>query len=318
MTLKKIAEMANVSVSTASRALNNSYGISEATRKQVVSAAEACGYFAEKKRVKIENRRKDCPSFAIICPEIISSYYSRMAVFLIDFLRENGCDSTLYNTAFSEENHRKLFKKCLDDPDTDAIISFGTLDLKMGKESIPIAFFGKSRDNSSVVHEMTFGIERAVGHLVSKGRKHIAFVGEQLTLSKQEVFLKICEDFPLVKTDCFCTVQRFEQAGTAAAWYFLNRSEMPDGIICAYDEIAYGLISSLKENGVRVPQDVSVIGINDIPSAPYFFGGLSTVKFEHEEVIKKLVRDMIDDHKSGTVQKREYSVKSTLVLRNTD
>lgn len=318
MTLKKIAEIANVSVSTASRALNNAYGISDITRKKVVEAAEACGYFAEKKRVKIENRRKDCPSFAIICPEIISSYYSRMAVFLIDFLRENGCNSTLYNTAFSEENHRKLFKKCLDDPDTDAIISFGTPKWKEESNNIPIAFFGKSKDNSSVIHEMTFGIENAVSHLVSKGRKHLAFVGEQLTLAKQEAFLKICEELSLVNTDCFCSNQRFEQAGTSAARYFLNRGEMPDGIICAYDEIAYGLISALKENGIRIPDDASVIGTNDIPSAPYFFGGLSTLRFEYEEVLKNLVCDMIADHKSGTAQKREYSVESTLVLRNTD
>lgn len=257
MTLKKIAEKANVSVSTASRALNNAYGISESTRNRVIETAEKYGYLAEKKRIKIENRRKDCPAFAIICPEIISSFYSRIAVFLIDFLRQNGCNCTIYNTAFSEENHRMLFKKCLDDPDTDAIISFGDFNGFSGAVNIPVTVLGNSEYFSSMQAEIAGGIKTATEHLLSKGKKRIAFVGEQLTLSKQKDFLDICTALPAVQNECFCSDKRFEEAGVSAAHYFLNRSELPDAVICAYDEIAYGLIDTFSKNGIGIPQDIS-------------------------------------------------------------
>lgn len=318
MTLKKIAEKANVSVSTASRALNNAYGISESTRNRVIEVAEKCGYLTEKKRIKIENRRKDSPTFAIICPEIISSYYSRMAMFLIDFLRQNNCNCTIYNTAFSEENLRLLFKKCVNNPDTDAIISFCDFKEFSGSVNIPVTVLGNSECFSSVETEIFEGIKAATEHLLSKGKKHIAFVGEQLTLSKQKDFLNICTALPDVQNECFCSDKRFEEAGVSAAHWFLNRSMLPDAIICAYDEIAYGLIDTLGKNGVRIPQDISVIGINDIPSAPYFFGGLSTVAFDHGKPLKTAVTDMINDHKNGTVSQHKYTAEAKLILRNTD
>lgn len=318
MTLKKIAEMANVSLSTASRALNNSYGISADTRARVLQAAEKCGYFAEKKRVKLENRRADELNIAILCPEIISSYYSRIAALLVTLFREKNCRCTIYNTEFDDAVICDMFKKCAADPDTDAIICLFEQREWFETTDIPVITLGLSDKFSCIETDMAFGIELACEHIKSIGKKRIAFAGENLTAGKEEYFSDACKSLGLNISGIFRSQERFENAGRAAAEYFSASDSLPEAVICAYDEIALGLIDGLHARGIHVPQDISVIGINDIPCAQFCFGGLSTVGFDHSEAFEKMVDDIISDKKSGTVKTHSYRIPARLILRNTD
>ena len=91
------------------------------------------------------------------------------------------------------------------------------------------------------------------------------------------------------------------------------RHGLPDGIVCAYDSVAIGLIYALKSRGISVPETVSVVGINDIPTAKYVFGGLTTVSVGCESAVDALVDDIL---KTAT-KNRQYVFEPCLITRNT-
>ena len=88
-------------------------------------------------------------------------------------------------------------------------------------------------------------------------------------------------------------------------------------MVCAYDEIAYGVIDTLLKSEIKVPEEVGVIGWNDIPSSKYCFGGLTTVSYENDLVVKNIVKDIIHAKKSGIIYPRHYLSPAKLVRRNT-
>ncbi len=181
MTLKQIAKLANVSVSTASRAINNSYDISDETRELVLRIAEENGYFQDKKRVKIENRKKSNYNIAILCPEIVSVYYAGRVQDLLDEFEKRLCNCIVYNTNFSNAELIKYINKCMKDNDTNAIISFINVDFDLKNVPIPIVVFGESKNYSYIHTDIQSGINQAVLHLKKMGVKRIAFAGEIYT-----------------------------------------------------------------------------------------------------------------------------------------
>ena len=77
--------------------------------------------------------------------------------------------------------------------------------------------------------------------------------------------------------------ERFEEIGSEAAKRIIASDDRPTAFVTAYDEIAVSLIYDLEKAGIRVPEDISVFGLNDIPLAPYVKSSLSTVRFFHDE-----------------------------------
>lgn len=317
MTLKTIAAIANVSISTASRALSNSYDISSETREHVLRIAEEQGYFLKKKRIKIENRKRANFNIAIICPEIISSYYADRAQELVNEFRKQSCTCIVYSADFVQENLHDLLKRCINDNNIDAIINFSTIDIDSKDLPIPLILSHESKKWSYIYSDMQNGLNQAVSCLKRMGAQKIAFAGESNTLVREEYYLRSCAQYEMQNIGTYAGKARFDRAGILAAKYFLQMEQLPQGIICAYDEIAYGLIKTLKKSGVRVPEDVSVIGINNIPSSKYAFDGLTTISINFTKVSKAIVEDIITDLREETIRRRVYVCTARLIKRAT-
>lgn len=317
MTLEKLAALASVSVSTASRALNNSRDISAETRERVLKAAEEYGYFRDKKRVRAENRRPNELRIAIICPEIISWYYSGMALELINEFRALGCSCTVYNSDFDERELYALIRRCRDDYATDAIICFSSINQPLGCPELPIVVFGDTPDCSKITVDTAAAFETLLISFKARGIKTVAFVGENYTSTRLEAFRSACKSSGLICIGEYYGGERFERAGVSAAARLLECKELPQGIVCAYDEIALGLTDSLTRAGIRIPQDVAVAGMNDIPAAKYVFGGLTTLHFEFGAVCRQIAEDIISDRRNPPAIKRSYEIPFRLIERKT-
>lgn len=319
MTLKQIALLAHVSVSTASRALNNSYDISDDTRKHVLAVAEKYGYFEQKKKVKLNNRKRKNYKIAIISPEIISINYSKRIKTLANLFSLKGHSTVVYSTDFDIELTGEIARECVNNNDIDAIISIcGETELQLTNKNIniPIVVTFDSDRFSCFSVDMHSAIRSVVEYYHNKGFTEMGFAGERYTLDKALAYRECVDEFGDKIGGIFTSSKRFEDAGVEAAEYFLKQEKIPQVILCGYDEIAIGLISTLTENGIRVPQDVSVVGLNDIPSAKYCFGGLSTVNFDFEAIADAVVNDILSD-KMGVIHKRKYEIPYKLIIRNT-
>ena len=314
-TLKKISEVANCSLSTVSKALNNCNDISEKTREKILTIAKDMGYFQKKKKIKLENRKKNKFNIAILCPEIESNYYSKMIIDISYELSKYNSDTVIYNYSFDNNRLHELLDTCHNADDVDAIICLSKIVDYVLFDDMPVITFGENTYTTTFFYDVSAGL-RAVFESLGKNDL-IYIVSEDKTTSQEKEFSKISKDFTSITAKKFLSINRFEQAGYEAGEYFINNGILPNAVICAYDEIALGLIEYLSNQGIKIPEQVSVIGINDIPTAKYCFGGLTTISFDFKSIASVMIKDLIDDLKKQKKRICHYNVPSRLIKRNT-
>ena len=312
MNLKKVAEIANVSVSTASKALKNSFDVSEETRRRVISAAEKCGYFSEKKKVSAENKKSTELAIAVLCPEVISPYYSTMVESISAAANGFGYSVIVYNIGFDKAHCRQVLASCFDDTKIDAVINLSAA-LETEQEC-RVPYVELTKNSSSYFSNIDTELKEAFCLLKEQNPhwQRVCFASEGLTGGKEELFLQI---FP--SAEIIVGSGRFEEAGESTANKLLAKETLPEAVVCAYDEIAYGLIATFEKNGISVPEDIEVVGINDIRTSRWFFGGLSTISFNYEDLFTEILADITEDLKNKKVTPRKYVTNPTLIKRGT-
>jgi len=316
-TLKKIAKVASCSISTVSRALNNCHDVSIETRTKILKIAKDLGYFQRKKHVKLENRRKNEFNIAIICPEIESYFYSGMTACLTKELAKHNCRTLIYNYSFDKHELDRLFDICRDANNIDAICSLGSLKLINLRDEIPIVCGGESEMYSSVIFDYSKSIYECLKWLEKSGKTNILFVSEEKTSTRERMFIQQSKKLSNFTAKVYISNKRFEDAGRDAALYLLNGDILPDAVICAYDEIALGLIECLKKANIKIPEQISVIGTNNVPCSAHCYGGLTTISFDFDKICPSIVNDLIDNIKNGTNKIYKYKVPNKFVIRNT-
>lgn len=282
MTLKDVAKLANVSVSTASKAINGARDVSESTRLEILEIAEKAGYFSEKKRISLENKSKNNFTVAIICPEIISIHYSEHVTAITREVESLGGNCIVYVYNFEEAQLDRMVEICDNDKNIHAIVSLTGITTKNTPLLVEIPAEYTIQTNTSV--------DKAIEYLKSLGHTKIGFAGESHTASKMKTFNKAC---PTNTKYVYVSNERFEKAGEQAAEYYVKNG-MPTAVICAYDEIAFGLIDRFEQLKVNVPDDISVVGINNIKPAKYCFGGVTTVETGWNEAVKDEIRKLYE------------------------
>ncbi len=317
MTYRKIAQLANVSLSTVSKALSGSKEIREDLREEIIRIAIEQGYFAEKGRRKIEYAKNGAITAAIVCPEIISIAYAGEITAVKEAIEERGGLASIYVYDFDREQLNRIIETITVRNCADGIIMFPPGPFSTG-HSIPIVgICSYDMDYDTIHSDVGAYFLDVVSYLKELGHREIVFVGETNTVSKLEAFRKSMEKcgLPCGEDSVYIIEERFEAIGYQAAKEIMGRSSLPTAVICAYDEIAMALIHSLTEKGIRVPEQISVVGINDIPMAAYSQVPLTTVRVFQEnqgEIAVNLLYDKIFG-RSEVIQ--HITVKHELVKR---
>lgn len=287
--LKKIADLAGVSVSTVSKAFSGSEEISEKTRQHIFAIAKEQGIFDKYNKNKFNKR-----VIGVISPEIISNYYSMLLSILNQEIEAHGCIMMLSLSSFSAERIEELFSYYTSYCNADGIIVVSSnANLKNPNRIPAVLLSSKERkegfDSISMNFEMA--IDEAIEYLKSMGHTKVGFAGEKLTISKQNTFERAIRraGLPFHQHWVKRSDKRFEDAGVEIAREWLAEGDLPTAILVAYDYIAIGLIRTLKENGIRIPEDVSIIGMDDITTAPYLEVPLSSIRSHHDDACRQAV-----------------------------
>ncbi len=320
MTLQKVAKLAGVSVSTASKAISDSKEVSDETKQLVKKAAEELGYFSTVKKRRFENRRHSSMTVGIICPEIISIHYSETVTALCRKIDELGGKASVFITEFDKEKLKNIFERCVSEREIDAIICLeGATSGQLPSIPIPVVFIGVNNGHYSVNSDIFDGIYKAVKHLFEMGHKKIAYAGEPLTLKKQEYFMQAMTDIlgGFDEKLLFCEKGRFESSGHAAGVRIcaLDESDRPTAVLCAYDEIAYGLMRTLRQNSLRVPEDISIIGINDIPTSRFLETPLTSVRNNTGAIVEKAMEMLLFQLSGNGEKMTSVAVPCELAIR---
>lgn len=289
MTLKTLAQAAGVSVATVSKAFSGSREISDETRERIFELARREGCFDKYNKNKFHKR-----VIAVICPELISEYYTDIIAKLTREAESYGALVAVSATAFDKVREQELFAYYSSYCKADGIILVGNESRIKNVGLVPTVSVGGAYGSSgvsSVRCSLQDAICDAVLYLKGLGHTRIGFAGEALTTSKLHMFKNAMRSagLPLEQRYTVNSRERFERAGTDTAERWLCEGEPPTAVIAAYDYIAIGVIKKLREAGYRVPEDISVIGMDDIKLDEYLETSLSSVHVPTDELCREAV-----------------------------
>ncbi|MBS3787792.1 LacI family DNA-binding transcriptional regulator [Candidatus Bipolaricaulota bacterium] len=327
-TIEDIAEEADVSPSTVSRALNNSSLIGEETRRKVKRIAREMNY---KKNDLASGLVKGVGvgALGLIIPNISNPYYAELTRGVQDRANELGYGVFLGDTEASLEKERR-FETLLRRKKVDGIIlASATVNdpylKELNNSSVPIMLISRiSREletNFIKVDDIKGG-RLAVEHLVELGHEKIGFIGGPDDFSSAQDrrvgFEKVMKEHGLpINRSIVSHAQYTQEAGHNMASAYISKQDKFTAIFCANDIIALGAIEALERDGLVVPEDVSIVGYDNISYASLPRIMLTTVSQPIYTMGYDAAESLIDISENEKEQSIQRELTPKLVVRNT-
>lgn len=284
ITLSKLASLAHVSVSTASKAFSMSSEVSEQTREHIFRVAREQGCFK-----KFFNAKYPKYVIAVICPEYKSHFYTSALSLLQERLSAHSCEVCVASTNFSVQTEADLLEYYSHYANIDGIIVInGKVPLTSPTE-IPVASILPRPGCEGAIcltNDCTDAMTEAIRHFLDHGITDIGFIRDSHTFAKENLFRRIAQSLSMdMDAIHFSTTEhRFEAGGYAAFEEYLAKGHIPRAIICAYDYMAIGAIRCACDHGLRIPEDVAVVGMDNIPENCYLNPPLSSIDFSMDKM----------------------------------
>ena len=314
ITLSKIAKLANVSISTASKAFSGSPGVNEQTRELVFNIAKEHGVFK-----KFYNAKYPRLVIAVIVPEFQSRHYGPLLYEIQKCLDERGCVMSVAGSNFIPEENERIFDYFTKYTNADGIIIIGHVDDIPSDTSLPCAVIGGAEPHpcaSVVCNEITGAFRDAVSMLKERGAATVGFISEPKTVGKMNIFKKLMTEIYGSYDESYTVVTegRFEEGGYEGMRDLITRGHVPRAIFCGYDDMAIGAMRCLTDNGLRVPDDVALIGFDNTMESKYVVPSLTTIDLAREKCARSAV-DTVINKIMGKPAKSFIKVNSDLHLR---
>lgn len=286
ITLSKIAKAANVSVSTASKAFSGSSEVNEETRKMIFDIAKKYGCFK-----KFYNAKYPKYVIAIICPEFGSLYYTRYLSFLQKSLEKENCEICVAATNFSPDSEKSLLEYYYKYSEVDGIIVIGAKTAVTECNEIPVVFLNsiiEQNSSISISSNIKTALFESIDYLIKNNVDAIGFIGERLTDKKLNMFRQALNEKEIVLNESFISIteERFEAGGYSAMENLFLKKQLPRAVICAYDNMAIGAIKCIYNHGLTVPDDIAVLGMDDIPQTKFLNPPLASISIHTEEMCR--------------------------------
>jgi len=322
-TMREVARRAGVSLATVSRVLNNTQYISEDTRQRVLAAVREFNYFKNVHARRLATGRSDL--FGLVISEIANPYFPEIIRGYQATAWNQGFDVLLCNTEYDRERTKAVFRKLRESDVRGVAIVTSSVDRTMVSEltdsGIPLVLCNEDPAGKLVANiriEYQHGIDKAIQHVVELGHRQTAVIAgpadnrTAVTIKKALVSGLTARG---LKPVCVLESNYRVDAGASAVREVLSRPEIPTVVFCGNDLIAMGAMSALEESGVRVPEEVSVIGIDDIFFAFLARPPLTTISVPREQLGVKAFEALDRMLKLKRPKGSNYTLETDLVVR---
>lgn len=321
--IKEIAALAGVSTATVSRALRGLHNVSAETLEKIVSAAESLNYPLERTFTGTRTH-----SVGIVAPFISNWYYSNVIHGAEHALREVGFDLLLYNFGHMKSRER-LFQHKLLKGRVDGIIVISVPPSEEEFDSmlnlgIPVALVGMHHgDCASVAIDDVAGARTATQHLVNQGHKQIALMSGRsddpfnfsVPQDRRMGFMQVLAENRLDWVPSREVHGDFTMhAGARAMDELLARPNRPTAIFCESDEMAIGAMQACRRHGIKVPDDMSIVGFDGHEMAE--FSDLTTIEQPVQLMGELAARAIMDKLHRSSAEMLSITLPTTLIVRN--
>lgn len=318
-----VAELAGVSQSAVSRAFTPGASVATATRERIEQAAQALGYQPNLMARSLATRRSNIVALAI--SHLENPFYAQVVKALSDRLRESGRHLLLFTTPHGEAADPALEQVL--SYQVDAVVLTATmasqeLAVQCQKAGVPIVQINRETNLpgvSTVRGENRLASERIAGFLDAGGHARYAFIGgspESTTgRARGEAFANFLASRGAPPTVSVYGHYTFDGAAQATRG-LLSAANRPDAIFCASDYMAFAALGvARREFGLRIPEDLSVVGFDDVPEAGETAYDLTTYSQPASALVDEAIKviDLMIADPSRRAQRRE--VRGRLVVR---
>ncbi|MDU5723037.1 MAG: LacI family DNA-binding transcriptional regulator [Clostridium butyricum] len=325
-TIKDIASIAGVSISTVSRVLNfdESLNVSDSTRQKILKKADELEYTSSSKKKKSKKNNKN---IGILCwcnyeEELADPYYLSIRLVV-----ERICSERCINLVKLDENiDLKLVKEL------SGILVIGNYytDMveKMSNDNDNIVYVDYSPDESkydSVVIDKKKATFDLLNYIYEIGHRKIGLIGgkdlnenyENMMIDERDIeyqyFMK-CKG--IYNPKYIYTASRFNfKSGYELTKEMLKEKERPTAVFVENDTMAIGAYKAIAEEGLTIPDDISIVGFNDQPSAKYMVPSLTTVKLSTEYLASAAIDLVLENIDGSRPYKKKVIIPTKLKIR---
>ncbi len=329
--LRDVADRAGVSVKTVSNVVNGYVHVAPATRSHVQALLDEMGYRPNLSARSLRVGRTGVIALAL--PELDNPYFAELARFVVQAAEENGWTVLVDQTDGLRERELLVaagFRHHLIDGLILSPVALEAEDLTgRGPGDIPLVLLGEKIAEGPADHVAVDNVaaaRTATEHLLSRGRTRIAVIGDQPGPPGESGFARLrrrgweealrAAAHP-VDEDLVAFVRSYRrEEGARAMTALLDRGCPPDGVFCFNDALALGALRALADHGLRAPEDVAVIGIDDIDDGRFSVPTLSTVAPDKEGIARTAVRMLAEqlDADADGIAPRDVRAPCGLVL----
>lgn len=286
ITLKDVAKKAGVSTATASLALNYKDRVKRETRLKVLQVAKELDYIPNARARALVKQGTE--TIGLVIPEVVNSFFAELAQSIKNTLRKAGYNLILCSTDYESEEelgYINMFKSGQVDGAIFACV--GDMMRKNNQQitqlahgHIPVVYIDRDGVDPEIIPVIKADLHsasyNATQYLLEVGHRRIGFVGQ--SYERLSGYKKALEEASLSirEEDIFYDYLTIE-GGYEVGRFLLAKKKTPTAFVCLNDEMAIGLIQALSEGGRRVPEDISVCGIDNIKIANFYNPSLTTV-----------------------------------------
>lgn len=317
--LADIARLAGVATSTASRALSDPGRVNAATRQRIAQIATDLGYSPNSPARALTSGRTG--SIAVLVSDVTNPFYFGIIKGTQRQLKASGYTQLLIDTEESDQNEDDLLHRLRSSFDGVVLAASRLSDRVLAELASQLPLVAVNRQTKgvpTVFIDTPKGIEQAVEHLVSLGHRDIAYVSGPETSWPNEGrwrrFVK-CGEAHAVTTRRLGPFSPQRSAGAAAADALLNTAST--AAVAFNDLLAIGMLQHLSARGVRVPDQVSIVGCDDIFGADFCNPPLTTLTAPIEQAGRLAVTLLLAqlEHRSSSARRRA-SLPTHLTVRS--
>lgn len=333
ITIIDVARECGLAPSTVSNALAGKSIVTPETRSKVMKVARKLGYRASMTARALRTSRTG--TVALLASDIANSFYADILKEIEGVVAAKGLSLFLGSTSFDDKKQSRYISSLIDKQIDGLILTSHSLrpaDRKLLKEQkLPVVCLNRFDPliNADFVGvDNALGVRLAVEHLIAQGHRSIGFVSGRAVASAASERLGayrsvLAEKGIPIDERLIVHGDYTEASGRAAAKKLLVLDPRPTAIYCANDLMALGVMAVAKEMDIAIPEELSVMGFDDIDIAAHPLIGLSTVYAPRDEIGRlaaTMLIERIEAAASGDVEKaplRHIRLQPKLVLRNT-
>jgi DNA-binding LacI/PurR family transcriptional regulator len=324
MTLEDVARRAKVSTATVSRVLNNVGQVKHSTIERVMQAVEELKYYPNLNARMLAGGPNR--TLGMIVSNLENPFFLDIFRTLEADAHRRGYDVLVANTDYRPQQLVSSVKMMLGRGVSGLAVVVSekkpSLIRELAESNLPVVFYdvGAARHNiTNIKVDYRMGMQRIVEYLYGLGHRRMAFIGHHTTLEplsdRKATFLEVAAEYaPRLKV---MTVANADgpSGGQNAAREILTSGFRPTAVVCVNDFMAVGVLRELQTRQIRVPEDVSVTGFDDIGLSEFVSPALTTAHIPREEIGHLIGEALIPGPRGVPADGREIRIDTMLVVR---